>query len=283
MRPLISVVIPSYNHARYIGQAIGSVLTQTYPNIELIVVDDESTDESRELIRAILKSLPSGRSKFIPQEHSGAHEAIMRGISESRGELIAILNSDDFYYPERMETMVEEIGHEKLALAISKVDLVDENGKPLPEQSDPPKWYRGALSRVEANPTIGFALLNQNFAVTSGNFLFTKALYDTLGGFSAHKFLHDWDFLIRVIYWTEPRFVPVPLMAYRFHSENTSNSVRSLLDTEEHDAITRYLDMFRIDSSPNPLAPHPLNWPNFFTLFAARSDRLLDLMDRGAN
>jgi len=275
MRPLISVVIPSFNHARYIEQAIESVLTQTYPNIELIVVDDGSTDESRDVIRSTLKSAPSGRSKFVPQENSGAHAAIMRGISESTGRFIAILNSDDFFYPERLQVMSEAIGHETLALAISQVDIVDADGHALPEDSAWPRWYRGALSSIDTTPTLGFALLDQNFAVSSGNFLFTRALYDKLSGFSTHKFVHDWDFLIRSIYCAEPLFVPTPLMAYRIHPQNTTESVRSLLETEEREAVARYLELFNASRSLNPLAPHPTNWPGFYPLFLSRKNNSL--------
>ena len=99
--PLISVVIPAYNHERYIGAAIESVLEQSCPDLELIVVDDGSTDRTGEVIQGYTDS----RLHYYHQENQDAYTTINRGISLARGRYIAILNSDDIYTPERLETL----------------------------------------------------------------------------------------------------------------------------------------------------------------------------------
>ena len=99
--PLVSVVIPSFNHARFIGSAVRSVLGQSLSDLELIVVDDGSTDNSLE----ILGGFSDPRLKVYPQANAGAHAAINRGLELASGVYLSILNSDDLYHRERLENL----------------------------------------------------------------------------------------------------------------------------------------------------------------------------------
>lgn len=268
MQPLISVVIPSYNHCDFIAGAIESVLMQAYNNIELIIVDDGSTDDSVSVIKATLQQFSEHSVLLIEQENQGAHAAIMRGIDASKGDLISLLNSDDYYFPQRFTRMASNMDVTQASLSFSAIEFIDEHNKVLPANHDWPVWYHQACSVIESNPSIGYALFMQNFSVTSGNFLFTRTLYQKLKGFSQHKFLHDWDFLIRSIYFCEPNWINEVLMGYRVHSKNTTETVRDLLLSEASDAINRYAEFYAIEAnSPNPLAPCQQNWPNFFPYF----------------
>ena len=118
----ISVVIPSYNHARYVEAAIESVFIQAGDSIdvELIIVDDGSMDDSPGIIRERLRNAPLARTLFIEQENQGAHAAIMRGLSHAEGDYLAILNSDDAFLPGRFARMSEhmEPGRECLAYSL---------------------------------------------------------------------------------------------------------------------------------------------------------------------
>jgi alpha-1,3-rhamnosyltransferase len=102
--PLVSVVIPSYNHARYVGQAIESVLSQTYPNIELIVVDDGSKDGSREVIRELANR--HGFKTLLNEVNRGQSHAFNSAIELARGEFISLLPSDDWYLPRKTEAQI---------------------------------------------------------------------------------------------------------------------------------------------------------------------------------
>src|SRR6476661_4776701 len=94
-RPLVSILIPNFNHAPYLGDAIGSVLAQSYDNVEVIVIDDGSTDASRAVAARF-----GNRIRYIWQENRGLSAARNRGIRAATGEYIGLLDADDLYEPD---------------------------------------------------------------------------------------------------------------------------------------------------------------------------------------
>jgi glycosyltransferase involved in cell wall biosynthesis len=113
MKPLVSIVTPSYNQASYLEETIRSVLEQGYEPLEYVVVDDGSTDGSAELAERY-----GDRLSVIRQENSGQTAAINRGFAETTGELVGYLNSDDTLLPGALETMVAELEREPKALLV---------------------------------------------------------------------------------------------------------------------------------------------------------------------
>ena len=116
MDPLISVVVPAFNHQNLVQEALASVVDQSWPEIELLTVDDASTDATADRIEEFLdrpetRERFSGRQWFHRQSaNAGAHAAINLGVSRATGEWIAILNSDDRYTPDRVVTADAERG-----------------------------------------------------------------------------------------------------------------------------------------------------------------------------
>jgi glycosyltransferase involved in cell wall biosynthesis len=96
--PLVSVVIPTYNYGRYVAQAVDSALTQTYPAVEVIVVDDGSTDDTRQRLAGY-----EGRIRYIHQQNQGLSAARNTGIRAATGEFVAFLDSDDAFHPRKLE------------------------------------------------------------------------------------------------------------------------------------------------------------------------------------
>src|SRR5262245_4518179 len=104
--PLASVIIPAYNAERFLRQAVESALAQSYPNVEVLVIDDGSTDGTRQLADELAKA--DGRLRVITQQNAGVGAARNRGIAEARGKYIAPLDADDFWYPEKLARQVGE-------------------------------------------------------------------------------------------------------------------------------------------------------------------------------
>jgi len=103
--PKVSIITPSYNQGQFLRKTIESVLNQTYPNIELIVIDDGSTDGSVAAIARALTDCPFPHH-FLHRENRGAHATLNEGVELASGDCIGILNTDDIYIPERTEFMV---------------------------------------------------------------------------------------------------------------------------------------------------------------------------------
>lgn len=217
--PLVSVVIPSYNHRRFIRGAVDSVLKQSHQNLELVVIDDGSSDGSPELLRELYGSDP--RVQIRARENRGAHATLNEAIKLARGEFIAILNSDDLYMPTRIERMIHAAsaqgGHP--FFGISGVRVVDERDQPL-AVSGPTRYYASVLEKFEGRPQAA-AFWVGNLAMTTSNFFFSRELLDQVGGFAPLRYTHDWDWALRASEVVSPVRLEEVLIGYRVHGKNT--------------------------------------------------------------
>lgn len=208
--PLVTVIMPCYNHERYVERAVMSVIEQTYPGVELIVIDDGSRDSSVSKLEALRKRFGFA---LICQENRGVCKTLNRAIREAaHGEYIALLASDDFWHPDKLRLqMVQLQRHSGSEFCFSQaIEFTDENnpnaGKVFPRECH------------------GGRVINQVFVrqhVPAGTMLFTRRLYDQLGGFDESLKEEDWDFVIRSAAATSFVSVDVPLLYYRSHQGNT--------------------------------------------------------------
>lgn len=219
--PLISVVIPAYNHERFVGAAVESVLQQTCSDLELIVVDDGSSDNTAEVVQGYTDS----RLQYYYQENQDAYNTINRGISMARGRYISILNSDDVYTADRLEKLVSICIEEDEVCAFSGVIPIDEDDAELTE----PElwwnvWYKTNLDFYAGCRDLQTAFLKGNLMVTTSNLFMTAEAAETVGNFSALRYLHDYDFILRMLrafpgqvhYLDDQK-----LVYYRIHGGNT--------------------------------------------------------------
>jgi glycosyltransferase involved in cell wall biosynthesis len=225
--PLVSVIIPSYNHRSYIEMAVSSVLSQTYENVELIVIDDGSKDNSVDL----LKKVKDKRLTLIEQKNQGAHNAINKGLSIAKGEFFAILNSDDVYHPDRIRQIIEIMNNDpKLGLVCSWIDCIDSNGS---HKGTKEGWHNMEPWPVK-NKELTYQidndfvknLLISNFISTTSNMVFRREVFEKIGGMRNLRFAHDWDFALRVAEEYSCKIIEYPLVQYRLHSTNTIKTNR---------------------------------------------------------
>jgi glycosyltransferase involved in cell wall biosynthesis len=137
--PVVSVIIPTYNRAVYLIEAIQSTLAQTYTDFEVIVVDDGSTDGTRE---ALTHFIANGTIRYFYQDNRGEAAARNKGIGEARGEYIAFLDSDDLFCPEHLARHVKYLAlHPEVGLVHSDFSKFDQNGEDLGERDT--TWFSG--------------------------------------------------------------------------------------------------------------------------------------------
>ena len=196
MQPRVSVIIPAYNHERFIGAAVDSVLNQTFDDFELIVINDGSTDRTGEIV----ESYEDPRIIYRYQENQDAFNTINRGLGMVRGYFVAILNSDDIYYPNRLERLLavhEETGAECLFTDVVPISDDDE------EFTDPEFgwniWHQKNRSFYRECGEVYISFLKGNFMVTTSNLFMTAHAAATVGKFCSLRYLHDYDYIFRIM------------------------------------------------------------------------------------
>lgn len=214
--PAISVVVPLYNHERYIAAALESVLCQSLPAAEIIVIDDGSTDASAAVVERYAERHANIRLSRHPNR--GAHSAINAGIGMARGEYVAILNSDDIYTSDRLRECAEILTHrDDIAAAASGLEFIDDDGGTVHNP-----WYEQAHAFYKEIADLGLALANGNFIMSTSNLVLRRSVFAEIGTFHGLRYAHDLDFLLRlVVAGARIHLIDRPLLRYRLHATNT--------------------------------------------------------------
>lgn len=267
--PLVSVVMPAYNHARYVGEAIASVAGQTYPNLELIVIDDGSADGTAEVIAKELERLELP-THFASRPNRGAPATLNEGAALAKGRYLAFLNSDDYYAPDRIAAMVDAIARPGVEWGFSLVAqaAADEKRK-TPDGAAPAGSYWQLQRSLLGSDSNSFALLQHNVAVSTGNLFVEREFFASLGGFRNLRFNHDWDFCLRACALAEPMVVRRPLYFYRVHDANTIRESKTGPAAEADQVLSEVIGGVLSGTSvcTNPLAPQ---WPGNRALMLTR-------------
>lgn len=272
--PLVSVVVASYNHADFIVKALDSVAKQTYPNLELIIVDDCSKDTSVSKIKA-WAAKPKNKKRFVhfiveaKEINSGAHNTLNKGAALAQGQFINFLNSDDLFASNRIELLVNQLSESNALWGFTGVNVIDNNGIEIPSIKLPPEVgfvYEGIEHARKNYPSLSCGLLERNFVVSTGNLFIDAKLFQQVGGFRNLKYLHDWDFILRTMRLAEPVAIDEPLYSYRLHGTNSFKSLANVAAVEGAFVMQGYFRSLAI-GTPNSLSPSPKNWSVLFDLW----------------
>jgi succinoglycan biosynthesis protein ExoO len=223
MNPKVSVIIPAYNTEKYISQAIESALTQTEQSVEVIVVNDASTDATLEVV----KSFSDERLTLINNEYNrGAGYARNRAIQESRGEWVAVLDSDDWYAPERLEKLLQVAYKEDADLIADDLYCIQDG-----EKSPWSTWFRESgeqIEKIRPINTVYFVETNMHDGQGRLQLGITKPLFkrDFLVQHGIEydetiKVAQDYWFVLRCLV-NDARFVLVPEPYYFYRSREGS-------------------------------------------------------------
>lgn len=224
----VSVIIPAYNAGAYIADTVTSALAQTYRDIEVIVVDDGSTDQTLMALEAF-----GDRVRVHQQPNGGVARARNTGVGLATGSYIAFLDADDLWLPRKLEMQLQ--------------------------QSDAPMTFtdrfnigeRGILPEVQSLVTpmqggdIFVELMREGNFITNTSVMMRRELFEQMGGFyTGLNGTEDWDLWIRIAERHPIGFIPEPLVRYRFHAGGISRNF-TRMGRERTMVITRSLALER--------------------------------------
>lgn len=210
--PLVSVVLTSYNHARYLPQAVESVLNQTLQDIEVVAIDDASADGSPR----ILQRYDDPRLHVVLHaENRGTYASLNEGIALTSAPYIAILNSDDAWLPTKLQKQVDLLQRDpRIGLVHTDFTVIDAEGKPLPGNSLGIRFHPHPQGDLLPD------LLTRNLFITS-SVMFRREGWQRCGGFAEHLFgMGDWDLWLRLAEHYLVGHVAEKLTLYRLHGAN---------------------------------------------------------------
>jgi len=230
-----SVVIPTYNHGRFVEEAVESVLSQTRPPMETIVVDDGSTDDTAARLARF-----ASRVEVIRQPNAGVSAARNRGAANATGDLVAFLDADDAWLPIKLERQLAHMeADEGLGLVHCGITEVDVAGRRLRDRLDGQDgWVADAMLRFDG---AGVILGGGSGAVLR------RDVYREAGGFDERLSTSaDWDLHYRVARRHRVGFVPEPLVRYRCHGSNMHANIRVM----ERDMLLAFSKAFARPDAP---------------------------------
>jgi glycosyltransferase involved in cell wall biosynthesis len=240
-RPLVSVLIPNYNYARFVGMALQSVLNQTYQTFEALVCDDGSIDNSREVIHEYVRK--DSRIRLLAQANRGFASAVNTAYENSKGEVICLLDADDMFKPPKLQRLLEAFrSNARSGLCVHPLLPVSAAGQPLgpPSRPDmdcgwigPQALERGGWSILPSTSSLTFRR-----QITAEIFPIPRQI----GRFVDYYLSRTAQF------FTEISIVPEPLTEYRIHGKSMSGisvaAARSALNSTDPHVLQQYVEDF---------------------------------------
>jgi glycosyltransferase involved in cell wall biosynthesis len=215
MMKTISVIIPTYNYARFLREAIDSALAQTHAPLEVIVVDDGSTDETAQVLAEY-----GAKIRPLWQENQGVAAARNTGLAAARGEYVTFLDSDDVWKPRKLERQIARFDADPaLGLVHCGVETFDRDGRTLTTH----------LGGMEGWVAADLLRLNREVIIAGSNIMVPRRVAEEIGGFDVRlPPSEDWDFYYRVATRYRFGYVAEPLVRYRLHGSGGHMNIRRM-------------------------------------------------------
>ena len=249
-KPVVSVIIPTRNRVAMLREAIESVRAQTYQDWELIIVDDGSMDETRQIMETLTQE--DARIRYLRQPQGGVSKARNAGIRAAQGRYVAFLDDDDLFLPGKLAAQVSALeGEPTLGFVYSQTEWINREGT--------------LLGRHPTTPVADLRGLLEECAIPLQTVMCRTELLEQTGGFDESLSIgEDYDLWLRLAQITQFGFVPGPLVRYRVHGANTCNDnlrlyeqraiILSKVPLDRARGITRWVKRRRLGENAYRLA-----------------------------
>lgn len=232
----ISIIIPTYNRSELLVRAVESVLSQAFEDFELIIVDDGSTDNTREMVQKLVKK--DSRIKYIYQENSGgAAKPKNVGIKSSQGDYIAILDSDDEWLPQKLEKQLdvfEKSDNPNLSFVTCNALVIGEKKIEKYNITKPKNPQREILMR--------------DYLGSGSGMIYKREVFDAVGGFDESlKSGQDWEMRIRLLEKYDFEIVDDYLIKYYLHEDNISKTLGEKRKNDLEHIFNKYIHYYEND------------------------------------
>lgn len=250
MQPLVSILIPAYNHEKYVQESIQSVISQDYQNIELIILDDGSKDSTLHKIEE-LKDICEKRFvnfKYLSRENQGTCVTCNELLKMATGKYVGLFASDDRYEEHAISSLVDVLEKdEEVALAFGINKIIDSDGKYCfwnenfnnIYEENKCKWksFTDCLKDVHKIDFKSNDLGSYESLFLGGNhigngYLIRKSVFDIIGYFTKDAPLEDYWLMLQIAKYAKMKFVDIPTFCYRWHGDNTASQKERMISME---------------------------------------------------
>lgn len=244
--PTVSVIVPNYNHARFLRQRLDSVFGQTFQDFEVILLDDCSTDDSRSILSQYERD-PRVRIEFNETNSGSTFKQWKKGLSLARGKYVWIAESDDHAVPQLLERLVAVLDADpRIAYVYCRSRVVEEDGRmdgfvdSRLRNLDPGRWETDYCADGRDECRRGFVY--RNVTANASSVVFRKVVYEAVGGVDdSMRTSGDWKLWAAMALEGKVAYVSEPLNYYRFHSGTVRSTVSDALTSAEQLEVIRWL------------------------------------------
>lgn len=219
--PLVSIVALCYNHAPFLAEALDSILAQTYPHLEVVLVDDASTDDSRAVLTRYAQANPHWKTLFLPQ-NVGNCVAFNAAFRQTRGEFVIDFATDDVLLPARVAQQVAAFQQlpAEYGVVYTDAELMDEASRPVRRH-----YRRDARGRLHPHPAEGwvFAEVLRRYFISTPTMMMRRATLLSISGYDETLTYEDFDFWVRAARVWQFHFLDVVTTRKRLHQRSKSS------------------------------------------------------------
>ena len=248
--PTISIIIPSFNQGKFIGETIDSILQQKYPKVEIIVCDGGSTDSTVQVLKSYGKKI-----WWVSEKDKGQTDAINKGLRRATGDILAYLNSDDYLLPGALKTVAQEFAKQPAALWLTgDYSIVGEKGQ---ERDGVIVLYKSLQRQVmKILPFLQKLILGINNPIIQPSTFWRRELWEEVGLFRQDlRYTMDYDWWWRAWKVQSPLFLTQKLSAFRIHGASKGGTqyekqmAEQLEVARSHDVPSLVLTLQRLHNS----------------------------------